>query len=430
LTPGDRRFYTLAVTVQVTTAAAGVARVRPGGEAMVGKLSVRSLDPRGKRVFVRVDYNVPLTPAGAVADDARIAASLPTLEWLLARGARLVLASHLGRPKGLRDERFTLRPVQAALARLLRRPVAFAPDCVGPEAEKASLSLVDGEVLLLENLRFHPGETRNDPEFCRALAALADMYVDDAFGSAHRAHASVAGICQHLRPAAGGLLLDRELTALARLVGEDVARPYAAVLGGAKVSDKIPLLRTLLPRVDALLIGGAMAYTFLAARGIATGASRVEAESLELAAEIARACASGHPRLLLPEDHIAVRELAAGAEPHPISAAAIPSGWIGVDIGEGTRTRFSEELRRARTVLWNGPVGWFETPPFDAGTRHIAEELAASSAFTVVGGGDSAAAVRRFGLAERFGHVSTGGGATLEFLAGEPLPGITALDEA
>jgi len=396
----------------------------------VGKLSVRSLDPRGKRVFVRVDFNVPLTPEGAVADDARIVASLPTLEWLLARGARLVVASHLGRPQGTPDPRFTLRPVQAVLARLLGRPVGFAPECVGPAAERASLALGDGELLLLENLRFHPGETRNDPQFCRALAALAEMYVDDAFGSAHRAHASVAGICAYLRPAAGGLLLDRELTALARLVGDDVERPYAALLGGAKVADKIPLLRTLLPRVDALLIGGAMAYTFLAARGIPTGDSRVEAESLATAAEIARACSSGRPRLLLPEDHVVVRELTAGAESRLVDAAAIPAGWIGVDIGAGTSRRFATELRGARTVLWNGPVGWFETPPFDAGTRRLAEELAGGKAFTVVGGGDSAAAVRRFGLADRFGHVSTGGGATLEFLAGDPLPGIAALTEA
>ena len=391
------------------------------------KLSVRDLDVGGRPVFVRVDFNVPLAPDGSIADDARIAASIPTLRHLLDAGARLIVASHLGRPQGERVDSMSLAPVAPLLQRLLDAPVTLAGDCVGEAVEAAAGSLSDGAVLLLENLRFHPGETRNDPGFVGQLAALADLYVNDAFGSSHRAHASVAGLPGRVERAAAGFLLEREVRSLRRLLGDDVPRPYVAILGGAKVADKIPLIENLLGRVDRLLVGGAMAYTFLKARGVDIGASLLEEESLEAAGRILARAAAGSVRLTLPSDHVAAGD---NGTPRITDGEALPAGWKGLDVGPATVRAFGAELADAGTVLWNGPLGLFETSPFDAGTRGVAKLLASSEAFTVIGGGDSAAAVRRFGLNDRFNHVSTGGGAALELLSGAELPGIAALTDA
>jgi phosphoglycerate kinase len=396
----------------------------------VSKLSVRDLRPGGSRVFVRVDYNVPLTETGGVGDDARVRASLPTLEQLRDAGAKLVLASHLGRPKGGRDDSLSLRPVAVVLGDLLGTEVRMASDCIGDDVADAARSLEAGEVLLLENLRFHAGETANDPDFARSLASLADLYVNDAFGSSHRAHASVAGVPPLMPRAAAGLLLERETRALGRLLGDDVRRPYVAVLGGAKVGDKIPLLENLLPRVDTVIIGGAMAYTFLAAGGTPIGASRLDRESLEVAGRILETAASRGVQLELPGDHVVAEAGRTEGPGRTCGGASIDEGWQGLDIGPGTAERFAGIVSGAGTVLWNGPMGLFEIPPFDRGTRELARAIAASPAYSVVGGGDSAAAVRSFGLADRFDHVSTGGGAALEFLSGVTLPGVAALTDA
>ena len=395
---------------------------------MTAKLSVRDLSVDGRRVFVRVDYNVPLKD-GRVADDRRIAASLETVRHLLGRGARPILASHLGRPKGKPDPKYSLRPVAATLGTLLGSPVAFAPDCVGPEAEAAAAALAPGSVLLLENLRFHPEEEKNDEGFSARLAALADLYVNDAFGTAHRAHASTVGICRHVTQAAAGFLMDRELQMLSRLL-VNPGRPYLVVLGGAKVSDKIPLARNLFNRVDGFLIGGAMAYTFLSVKGKAVGASLVEAGQAATARELLDLASQRGVEVLLPLDHVVLPEgNDDSARARTTGGVEIPDGERGVDIGPRTVEAFRSALRRAKTVLWNGPVGWFEKPPFDGGSRAVAEEIAASPAFSVAGGGDTAAAVTAFGLDERFSHVSTGGGASLEFLSGLPLPGVEALTD-
>ncbi|MGD8375270.1 MAG: phosphoglycerate kinase [Acidobacteriota bacterium] len=396
----------------------------------MSKLSVRDLRPGGSRVFVRVDYNVPLTETGGVGDDARVRASLPTLEQLRDAGAKLVLASHLGRPKGGRDDSLSLRPVAVVLGDLLGTEVRMASDCIGDDVADAARSLEAGEVLLLENLRFHAGETANDPDFARSLASLADLYVNDAFGSSHRAHASVAGVPPLMPRAAAGLLLERETRALGRLLGDDVRRPYVAVLGGAKVGDKIPLLENLLPRVDTVIIGGAMAYTFLAAGGTPIGASRLDRESLEVAGRILETAASRGVQLELPGDHVVAEAGRTEGPGRTCGGASIDEGWQGLDIGPGTAERFAGIVSGAGTVLWNGPMGLFEIPPFDRGTRELARAIAASPAYSVVGGGDSAAAVRSFGLADRFDHVSTGGGAALEFLSGVTLPGVAALTDA
>jgi phosphoglycerate kinase len=377
---------------------------------------------RGQRVFLRADLNVPLE-AGGVADDTRIRASLPTLRRLLAAGARVVLASHLGRPKGERREALSLRPVAARLAGLLGRGVAFADDCVGEVAEDAVAALEPGGVLLLENLRFHPGEERNDPDFARALARLCDVYVNDAFGTAHRAHASTVGIVPLVSRTAAGDLLRREIEHLEAV--REPKRPLLCLLGGAKVSDKLAVLEALAPHADVLAVGGAMAYTFLRARGEPTGASLVEPERVEDARRILAAAGQAGRRLLLPGDHVVARRLDAEA-PHEVRTA-IPDGWMGVDIGPETTRRYVEETSRAATIFWNGPMGVFEIPAFARGTEALAHAVADSGAVSIVGGGDSLAAINRVGVADRITHLSTGGGASLEFVQGLRLPGIAAL---
>lgn len=392
------------------------------------KLSVRDLEVRGRRVFLRVDFNVPLE-AGRVADDTRVRAALPTVRLLLERGARLVVASHLGRPKGKAKPELSLKPVAIRFAEHLGRTVTMATDCVGPEVEAASKALKEGEVLLLENLRFHKEEEANDAGFAARLATLADLYVDDAFGAAHRAHASVAAIAALLPKAAAGLLMDDELTALGRL-RDAPAAPYVALLGGAKVSDKIGLIEKLLERTHAILVGGAMAYTFLRAAGVAVGGSRVEADRVEAAGQIAARARARGVRLLLPVDHVVAPNPQPGAPSSTTPDAAIPEGLLGLDVGPKTRALFETEIRAAKTVFWNGPLGLFEVPPYDAGTLAVARAIAAAKPYSVVGGGDSVAAVTRLGLEREFSHVSTGGGAALEFLSGLVLPGVAALSDA
>lgn len=396
---------------------------------MFNKLSIKDIDVRGKRVFCRVDFNVPLDAAGNVSDDTRITAALPTIRHLIENGGRLILASHLGRPKAAPNPKYSLAPVAPHLSALIGRPVAMAVDCVGPEVEKLVAGMRDGDVLLLENVRFHAGETKNDPALAARFAALADLYVDDAFGACHRAHASVAGIASHFAGRrAAGYLLHREVEALRRVV-ERPEKPFAAILGGAKVSDKIAVVENLLGKADRLLIGGGMAYTFLAARGIPVGGSLLEAERIDEArSTLGKAGALGS-QILLPVDHVIARELTEGAETRVTEAEAIPEGWKGLDIGPRTREVFARALADARTVVWNGPMGVFEVPPFAEGTFAVARAVAGCPGFTVVGGGDSVSAVKKSGVADRIGHVSTGGGASLEFLEGKVLPGIAALEE-
>jgi phosphoglycerate kinase len=385
--------------------------------------SIRDLDLNQKRVFIRVDFNVPLEKNERgemqITSDKRIQASLPTIRYALDHGAGVILASHLGRPKGKPNPDMSLRPVAARLEQVLGRPVKMAPDCVGSAVE--AMKPAPGEVLLLENLRFHPEEEKNDPEFAKKLAALCDIYVNDAFGSAHRAHASTEGMIRFVPQAAAGLLMEQELKYLA-MVTKNPARPAVAILGGAKVSDKIEVIENLGRIVDKLLIGGAMAYTFLKARGEAIGKSLVEDDKLDLARNL---LAKLGDKLVLPVDHIVASELAAGAANEAVDT--IPDGKIGVDIGPKTIEKFSQEIGRAKTIIWNGPMGVFEKPPFDKGTVAVAHAVANSGATSVVGGGDSEKAVKAAGVAKQISHISTGGGASLEFLAGIELPGVAAL---
>ena len=391
-------------------------------------LSVDQLDLAGKRVFLRVDLNVPLED-GRVAEDTRIRAVVPTIEHCLKAGASVILASHLGRPGGTVDPRYSLAPVAARLEELLGRPVPLLPDCAGPEVEAAAAALNPGDIVLLENLRFNPGEEANDPEFARRLAALAEVYVDDAFAAAHRAHASTEGIARFLRPAAAGLLMARELEALGRIF-ERPERPVAAVLGGAKVSDKLALVEHLLTRVDALLVGGGMAFTFLAALGYGVGHSLLEADRLEAARGILARARSLGVRVRLPVDVIAAPSPDSTDGIRTVGVREIPDELMGLDIGPLTVAQFGAALQGAKTVVWNGPMGVFEKPAFAAGTLGVARAVAGCGAFSVIGGGDTIAAVRQGGVIDRIGYISTAGGAFLEFLEGRVLPGVAALDEA
>jgi len=380
------------------------------------------LDLKNKTVFIRVDFNVPLAPGGQeITSDKRIRASLPTIQYALEQGAGLILASHLGRPKGKPNPEMSLKPAAARLAQLLGRPVKMAPDCVGPEVEK--LRPKPGEVLLLENLRFHPEEEKNDPGFSKQLAALCDLYVNDAFGSAHRAHASTVGMIQFVTQAASGLLMDKELEYLSKAIHHP-ERPCVAILGGAKVSDKIEVIENLMKVVDQLLIGGAMAYTFLKAQGQPVGKSLVEEDKVELAKDL---LARAGNKLVLPKDHVVVTELKPGADSEVV--AQVPDGKMGVDIGPATIEAYSAVVGKAKTIIWNGPMGVFEMPPFDKGTVALAKAVAASGAVSVVGGGDSEKAIKSAGVADKISHISTGGGASLEFLAGIELPGVAALPD-
>ena len=388
----------------------------------MAKLSIKDLDLTGKRVFIRVDFNVPLANGGQeITSDKRIRASLPTINYALEHGAGVILASHLGRPKGKPNPEMSLKPVAARLEQLLGKPVKLAPDCIGPEVE--AMLPKPSEVLLLENLRYHAEEEANDPGFSEKLAKLCDVYVNDAFGSAHRAHASTVGMIRFVKQAAAGLLMDQELKYMT-MATTNPARPCVAILGGAKVSDKIEVIENLSKVVDKVLIGGAMAYTFLKSRGEPVGKSLVEDDKLDLAKKLLGEFGS---KLVLPVDHVVAAELKEGAEHETV--AKIPEGKMGLDIGEKTIAEYSAIIRGAKTVIWNGPMGVFEKPPFDRGTVALAKAVAESGAISVVGGGDSEKAIKNAGVSDKISHISTGGGASLEFLSGIELPGVAALTD-
>ncbi|MHB8707644.1 MAG: phosphoglycerate kinase [Desulfuromonadales bacterium] len=395
---------------------------------MLDKLSINDIDVRGKRVFCRVDFNVPLDVDGNVSDDTRITAALPTIRHIIENGGRLILASHLGRPKEGPDPKYSLAPAATCLARHLDRPVTMAPDCVGPEVETMVTGMRDGDVLLLENVRFHKGETKNDPALAAQMARLADVYVNDAFGTAHRAHASTEGVARLLNPAVAGFLLEKEL----RYLGQALAypdHPFVAVLGGAKVSDKIDVIENLLTKVDTLIIGGGMAYTFLKAQDRPVGKSLVEEDKIELAGLLLAKAEARGVMVMLPRDHVVAREFKADAEHKICCDADFPEDWMALDIGPETCSAYNRVLREARMVIWNGPMGVFEFDAFATGTMAVAHTLAESQARTIIGGGDSVAAVKKAGVETKMTHISTGGGASLEFLEGKELPGVVALND-
>jgi phosphoglycerate kinase len=390
---------------------------------MFNKKSITDIDVRGKRVLVRVDYNVPIKD-DKITDDTRIVAAMPTLEYLLNHGAAVILFSHLGRPKGGPDPKYSLRPVAAHLSGLLGKPVTFVDDCVGPVAEAASKALKPGDVLVLENTRFHPEEEKNDPELAKKMASLAEIYVNDAFGSAHRAHASTEGVAHYL-PAVAGFLMEKEIQYLGQAIA-DPKRPFVAILGGAKISDKIGVIRNLLTKADKVLIGGGMANTFFKAQGYSMGDSLCEVEALETASQLLQ---SGSSNLCLPVDVVIGDRFDAEAEKKTIAIASIPDGWRILDIGPKTVESFGKTLAGAGTIVWNGPMGVFEFPRFAEGTIGVAKAVAASKAVSIIGGGDSVAAINQAGLADKITHISTGGGASLEMLEGLELPGLVALQD-
>lgn len=395
---------------------------------MFSKKTIKDVDFKGKKVFCRVDFNVPLNDAGQISDDTRIVAALPTIRYILDHGGKLILASHLGRPKAKPEGKYSLAPVAPYLSKLLGRPVAMANDCIGSEVQGLIATMQDGDVVLLENLRFHGGEEKNDPAFSAELAALAECYVNDAFGTAHRAHASTEGVAHLLQPAVAGFLMGKEIEYLGGALAAP-KRPFVAILGGAKVSDKIPVIENLLAKVDTLIIGGGMAYTFLKSQGIEVGKSLVESDRIDLSAELLAKAAVQGVKVLLPVDHVAAAEFKADAEHRNCINGDFPAGWMGLDIGPQTSKIYADEISKAGTVVWNGPMGVFEFDAFAAGTFAVAQALADSSALSIIGGGDSVAAVNKAGLDAQMTHISTGGGASLEFLEGKELPGVTALND-
>jgi phosphoglycerate kinase len=391
-------------------------------------MAIRRMDQielKGKRVFIRVDFNVPMNERNEITDDTRILLSLPTIQFVMEAGGKVILASHLGRPKGKRDPKFSLAPVAKRLSQLLGRKVALAMDCIGDEVQKQINGMKEGEILHLENLRFHPEEEKNEESFSKALASLCEVYINDAFGAAHRAHASTVGMTRYVKTVAAGFLMMKEVESLEKAL-VNPQKPYVAILGGAKVSDKIGVIENLLNKVTTLLVGGGMAYTFLKARGFGVGKSLVEEDQLGFSSNLLSR-AGGKVKFLLPYDHIAAERMGLQAKRQIVKNEEIPSDWVCLDIGPETVRAFSEEIRSAKTIVWNGPMGVFEMEPFSQGTFAIAKAIANSSAFSIVGGGDSVAAVKQAGVAERISHLSTGGGASLEFLEGKKLPGIEAL---
>jgi len=391
-------------------------------------LSLKDLDSKGKRVFVRVDFNVPLDDSGSIRDDTRIKAALPTINFLLEQGARLIIASHLGRPKGKFLPELSLKPVAKRLSELISREVTLAPDVIGDEVNTLKRKLQEGQVLVLENVRFYSEETANDEDFARKLAQEVDYYVNDAFGACHRAHASVVAITRFVEKSAAGFLVEKEVDYLSKVV-HSPQKPFVAVLGGAKVSDKIPVIESLLTKADSILIGGAMAYTFFKAQGNDVGRSLVEEDKIELAASILNKANKENIKFHLPSDHIIATEADAGAKPQTVDSFPLPSETMALDIGPKTIEDYAEIIAGAKTVFWNGPMGVFEIDQFSQGTIKIAEAVASSGALSIIGGGDSVAAVYKAGVADKISHISTGGGASLEFVANETLPGIEALTE-
>jgi phosphoglycerate kinase len=392
----------------------------------VNKLSISDLDVSGKRVFMRVDFNVPLAD-GKITDDTRITAALPSIRYVIEKGGRLILASHLGRPKGKPEAKYSLKPVAARLAELVGKPVQFAPNCVGPEVEKMVSGLKNGDVLLLENLRFHSEEEKNDSAFAKQLSALCDVYINDAFGAAHRAHASTAGMTAFVKQAAAGFLMQKEIESLNHALTK-AEKPYVAIVGGAKISDKIELIENFMNIADSILIGGAMAYTFFRAKGIPTGKSLVEADKIDLAKELLSRAPQKRVSIELPVDHV----VAAGLDSSEFEVVPVeqtPPDRMGLDIGPETVLRYSQIIRRAKTIVWNGPMGVFENPKFAQGTFGVARAVAEANAFSIIGGGDSAAAVAQSGMESKITHISTGGGASLEFLSGQKLPGVEVLTD-
>lgn len=387
--------------------------------------TVTQMELKGKRVFIRVDFNVPQDEKGSITDDTRILLSLPTLQFAMKKGGRVILASHLGRPKGKRDLKYSLAPVAERLSQLLGQRVDLAKDCIGEEVRKQIEGMREGEALLLENLRFHPEEEKNEEAFSKGLASLCDVYIDDAFGAAHRAHASTEGMTRFVKSVGAGFLMMKEIESLEKaLVNPE--KPYVAIMGGAKVSDKIGVIQNLLNKVTSLLIGGGMAYTFLKAQGFQVGKSLLEEDQVGFALKLLEK-AKGKIKFLLPSDHVAAERMDARARTRVVQNEGIPTDWVCLDIGPETVKSFSEEIRSAKTVVWNGPMGVFEMEPFSHGTFAIAKAIADSTAFSIVGGGDSVAAVNKAGVADHIGHISSGGGASLEFLEGRKLPGIEAL---